>query len=105
MTTSVDKLSNEAVFEDIKKIIISVFFDTKYYDHSLESIKTQIDNLNIEPKKKLIEDLHMDSLYLMDFVIALQEKYRFEMTKEQLAKMSTVGDAVELAVIESAKHR
>ncbi len=44
----------------------------------------------------LIKDLKMDSIYMIEFVMALEGQYNFKMTAEQLARIFTVGDVVAL---------
>lgn len=84
--------------ERVVDVIIGIFFDPKYYDHSEESIKSEIEakrQVASAGRARLAEDLQMDSLYLMDFVTTLQEQAKRQMTANELSAMKTIQDAVD----------
>ncbi len=44
--------------------------------------------------QRFVEDLGADSLDLMDFVMAVENRFGIRIPDEDLAKLKTVGDAV-----------
>ena len=48
----------------------------------------------IVPTASLIDDLHADSLDLVELVMALEEEFEFEITDEEAEKFTTVQDVV-----------
>ena len=60
-----------------------------------------IDDLGIDESKvtmdaKLEEDLEIDSLGIVDVVMAFEDEFDIEIDDEELADVSTVGQAVNL---------
>lgn len=51
-----------------------------------------IDASEIRPESRLIEDLHADSLDIVELVMDVEEKFDIEIPDDSLAKMKTVGD-------------
>ncbi len=83
MSTDTPELSNNAeadLFAAIKAVIVSILVNER----------------EITPESDLIKDLKMDSIYMIEFVMALEGQYHFKMLPEQLARLSTVGDVVQL---------
>lgn len=61
--------------------------------------KTDIENLKIETDFK--NDLHVDSIDLLQMVIEIEEAYNIKIENDELLKIKTVGDA--LSKLENAK--
>ncbi len=55
-----------------------------------------LNDYEITAASQLIGDLKMDSVYMIEFVIALEGQYQFKITPAQIAKLSSVGDVVAL---------
>jgi acyl carrier protein len=51
----------------------------------------------IEDEASLVEDLGMDSMMVLEIVAALEKKYRITIPEEELTKIATLNQAVELA--------
>ena len=49
----------------------------------------------VNPEAKFIDDLGADSLDLVELVMALEEEYNLEISDEDAEKILTVGDAIE----------
>jgi acyl carrier protein len=49
----------------------------------------------VTPEAKFVDDLGADSLDLVELVMALEEEYNMEITDEDAEKIQTVGDAIE----------
>ncbi len=49
----------------------------------------------VKPEAKFVDDLGADSLDLVELVMALEEEYNMEISDEDAEKILTVGDAVE----------
>lgn len=59
------------------------------------------DKLKVEPEKvtreaDLFNDLGLDSIDLMTAVMAVEEKFGIEVADEELEKVTTLGEAVDL---------
>ncbi len=52
---------------------------------------------NIKPETKLKDDLGADSLDLFQLVVELEEKYDTEVPDDELEKIVTVQDALDMA--------
>ncbi len=71
----------------------------------LEEIKELIiEQLDVEKEEitldsKFVEDLGADSLDLMELASTLEEKYEVSIDKEELKKITKVGDVLELIKI------
>ncbi len=52
---------------------------------------------NIKPETKLKDDLGADSLDLFQLVVELEEKYDVEVPDDELEKIVTVQDALDMA--------
>jgi acyl carrier protein len=49
----------------------------------------------VTPEAKFVDDLGADSLDLVELVMALEEEYNIEISDEEAEKILTVGDAIE----------
>jgi len=49
----------------------------------------------VTPEAKFVDDLGADSLDLVELVMALEEEYNMEISDEDAEKILTVGDAIE----------
>ena len=63
--------------------------------------KAAVDVLSVDAEKVVVEasfaeDLDADSLDLVEFVMALEEKFDVEIPEEELAGIKTVGEAFEM---------
>jgi acyl carrier protein len=49
----------------------------------------------VTPEAKFVDDLGADSLDLVELVMALEEEYNIEISDEDAEKILTVGDAID----------
>lgn len=70
----------EEIFDEVKEIIV-------------EQLGVEADKVTMEAS--FIDDLGADSLDIVEFIMALEEKYNTEIADEVAEKMSTVKDVVE----------
>ncbi len=54
-----------------------------------------VDEGEVTPDAKFIDDLGADSLDIVELVMALEEEYDIEISDEEAEKIQTVGDAIE----------
>lgn len=66
-------------------------------DRIVEIIKEQlnIDDIDITEETSFKDDLGVDSLDLLELVMAFEEEYSVELDPEELEGIQTVGDVVE----------
>ena len=57
---------------------------------------------SVEPGKNFTEDLDVDSLSMVEVVVAAEERFGVKIPDDQVAELSTVGDAVNFIVKASA---
>jgi acyl carrier protein len=76
-------LTVEVVLEGIKEIVVEV---------------AGIDANIIAMDKKFTDDLDVDSLSMVEVVVAAEEKFGVKIPDEEVTKMATVGDAVNFIV-------
>ena len=60
-------------------------------------------NLKIEPENNLTDDLGMDSMGAVEFVNNVEDEYHIAVTEEEMQKIKTVNDAVNV-ILEKASH-
>ncbi len=58
--------------------------------------KVLIDADAIEPGMSITDDLGLDSLKAVDFIIQIEDDFGFEFEEEDLLKLETVKDLIEL---------
>ena len=76
-------LSQDVVLAGIKEIVVEV---------------AGIDAGKIAMDKKFTDDLDVDSLSMVEVVVAAEEKFGVKIPDEEVTKMATVGDAVNFIV-------
>jgi len=54
-----------------------------------------VNESEVTPGAKFVDDLGADSLDLVELVMALEEEYNIEISDEEAEKILTVGDAIE----------
>ena len=79
-------LTQEVVLEGIKEIVVEV---------------AGISADAIAMDKKFTDDLDVDSLSMVEVVVAAEEKFGVKIPDEEVTKMATVGDAVNFIVANS----
>lgn len=52
---------------------------------------------NIHPESRLVEDLGMDWLSVVEFIMDMEETFNFEISDDDAEKIVTVGDACDYA--------
>lgn len=53
------------------------------------------DLTNIDPNKRLRDQIDMDSMDFLDVVMELRKRYKFEVPKEDYTRLATLSGAVE----------
>jgi acyl carrier protein len=76
-------LSQETVLEGLKEIVVEV-------------AGISADEIGME--KKFTDDLDVDSLSMVEVVVAAEEKFGVKIPDEEVTNMATVGDAVNFIV-------
>ena len=76
-------LTQDAVLAGIKEIVVEV---------------AGVDASKIETTKSFSDDLEVDSLSMVEVVVAAEEKFGVKIPDEEVTKMATVGDAVNYIV-------
>ena len=79
-------LSQDAVLAGIKDIVVEV---------------AGIDAGKITMDKKFTDDLDVDSLSMVEVVVAAEEKFGVKIPDEEVTKLARVGDAVNFIVSHS----
>ena len=78
------------------------FLHSKYISLSFEKVKNLfVEELGIDSEKitmdaKLEEDLEIDSLGIVEVVMAFEDEFEIEIDDEELTDVGTVGQAVNL---------
>lgn len=79
-------LSQDVVLAGIKDIVVEV---------------AGIDAGKVAMDKKFTDDLDVDSLSMVEVVVAAEEKFGVKIPDDEVTKMATVGDAVNYIVSHS----
>jgi acyl carrier protein len=53
-----------------------------------------VDEAEVKPPAKFVDDLGADSLDTVELVMALEEEFSLEISDEDAEKIATVGDAI-----------
>ena len=61
-----------------------------------------VDAADVQPDKSFVDDLDVDSLSMVEVVVAAEEKFDVKIPDEEVKNLKTVGDAV--AFIERAQN-
>ena len=79
-------LTQDAVLAGIKEIVVEV---------------AGVDESKISMDKNFTDDLDVDSLSMVEVVVAAEEKFGVKIPDDEVTKMATVGDAVNYIVANS----
>ena len=60
-----------------------------------------VDGAQVTMDKKFSDDLEVDSLSMVEVVVAAEEKFGVKIPDDEVTKMATVGDAVNFIVSNS----
>ena len=60
-----------------------------------------VDAADVQPDKSFVDDLDVDSLSMVEIVVAAEEKFGVRIPDDEVKNLKTVGDAV--SFIESAQ--
>jgi len=63
-----------------------------------------VNESEVKPDAKFVDDLGADSLDLVELVMALEEEYNMEISDEDAEKILTVGDAIEYIKAHASKE-
>ena len=53
-----------------------------------------VDAADVQPEKSFVDDLDVDSLSMVEIVVAAEEKFGVRIPDDQVKNLKTVGDAV-----------
>ena len=53
-----------------------------------------VDAADVQPDKSFVDDLDVDSLSMVEIVVAAEEKFGVRIPDDQVKNLKTVGDAV-----------
>jgi acyl carrier protein len=71
--------------ENIEKEIVSIISDVSGFDAD-----------EITPEKNFFKDLEIDSIKAIEITVAIEKKFKVSVRDEDVPKISTVKEAVEL---------
>ncbi|MFA5286786.1 MAG: acyl carrier protein [Candidatus Omnitrophota bacterium] len=75
---------DECEIKNIEKKVINIL--SEYFNVSSENIKSS---------SRLIEDLSIDSMSLVELIFELKEKFGLEIKKEDIIKIKTIKDVID----------
>ncbi len=70
---------------NVEKEIVSIISDVSGYDEE-----------EITPEKNFFKDLEVDSIKAIEITVALEKKFKISVRDEDVPKITTVKEAVEL---------
>jgi acyl carrier protein len=70
---------------DIEKAIVSIIADVSGFDEA-----------DITPEKNFFKDLEVDSIKAIEITVAIEKKFKISVRDEDVPKITTVHQAVEL---------
>lgn len=75
------------------------------FDEVVELLSDQmnIDKSMLRPETRFVEDLHTDSLDMVEMLIALEDKYNITVPDEDTKQLETLGKLVEYIEAKIAK--
>lgn len=79
-------LNQDEVLAGIREIVVEV---------------AGVDGAQVTMDKKFSDDLEVDSLSMVEVVVAAEEKFGVKIPDDEVTKMTTVGDAVNFIVSHS----
>lgn len=79
-------LNQDEVLAGIREIVVEV---------------AGVDGAQVTMDKKFSDDLEVDSLSMVEVVVAAEEKFGVKIPDDEVTKMATVGDAVNFIVSHS----
>ena len=57
---------------------------------------------DVQPEKAFVDDLDIDSLSMVEIVVAAEERFGVKIPDEEVKKLKTVGDAVNYIQLNAA---
>lgn len=60
----------------------------------LVSETTKIDPQNINPTSNFIDDLHLDSLDMVELVMKMEDEFGLEIPEKEAANLKTINDVI-----------
>ena len=79
---------NTNYFEDVKRIVVE---------------KLQVDEKQVTPEAKFIDDLGADSLDTVELVMDLEEHFQIEIPDDDAEKLRSIKDAVDYIASKKAE--
>lgn len=81
------------------KVIIGMISEVA---RSMDGISSDVTK-NITSETNIVRDLKLDSLAVMDFIMAIETKFNTIIPIEGIAEIKTVGDLARLLLLETAQ--
>jgi acyl carrier protein len=63
-----------------------------------------VDTEDITPDKDLIKDLKINSAYLIDIIIAIEETFELKVEDHEIPQINTVQEAIDLIKLKTSKN-
>jgi acyl carrier protein len=73
-------MSEKETFEQLKKLIVELL---------------EVDESEVVPEASFADDFNADSLDLIEFITAVEDTFKIEVTDEDAEKLLTVQDAID----------
>ncbi len=58
----------------------------------------EVNTADVTPEKDLLKDLQINSAYIIDIVIAIEEEFDIAIEDDAIAKMNTVQESIDMIV-------